>query len=167
MNFPARALILQRKNHNGEGKECGPHKGRGRGLNPGLRVLGSKRRSSREPAFLRLSTEILEGCSLRLFAPSEFSPWPARKNVAVIVKVLSQVVGRVWDQHMRLCPGGLVSCCGLRGSPSGRGPVLVGAGAARAQPLPAQRVWLGREGRWGCSASGSQGRPMSAGETGD
>lgn len=121
----------------------------------------------REPAFLQLSTEILEGCSLRWFAPSEFSPWPARKNVAVIVKVLSQVVGRVWDQHMRLCPGGLVSCCGLRGSPGGRGPVLVGAGAAGAQPLPAQRVWLGREGRWGCSASGSQGRPMSAGETGD
>ena len=25
-----------------EGKECGPHKGRGRGLNPGLRVLRSK-----------------------------------------------------------------------------------------------------------------------------
>lgn len=42
MNFPARTLILQRKNHDGEGKECGPHKGRGGGLNPGLRVLRSK-----------------------------------------------------------------------------------------------------------------------------
>lgn len=50
-----------------------------------------------ESAFLQLSTEILKGCSLRWFAPSEFSPWPARKNVAVIVKVLSPVVGRVWD----------------------------------------------------------------------
>ena len=47
----------------------------------------------RAPAFLRLSTEILEGCGLRRFAPSELSPWPARKNVAVMVKVLSQVVG--------------------------------------------------------------------------
>lgn len=36
-----------------------------------------------------------------------------------------------------------MSCCGLRGSPGGRGPVLVGAGAAGAQPLPAQQVWLG------------------------
>lgn len=87
--------------------------------------------------------------------------------MTVIVKVLSQVVGRAWDQHMRLCPEGLVSCCGLRGTPGGRGPVLVRAGAAGAQPLPAQQVWLGREGRQGCSASVSRGRPTSSGKTGD
>ena len=64
-----------------EGKECGPHKGRGRGLNPGLRVLRSKGVLPKaESAFLQLSTEILEGCSLRWFAPSEFSPWPAQEN---------------------------------------------------------------------------------------
>ena len=87
--------------------------------------------------------------------------------MTVMVKLLSQVVGRAWDQHKRLCPGGLVSCCGLRGTPGGRGPGLVGAGAAGAQPLPAQQVWLGGEGRRGCSASGSQGRPMSGGKTED
>lgn len=94
MSFPARALILQRKNHNGEGKECGPHKGFERqGFEPRSQGARVQKALFRAPAFLRLSTEILEGCGLRRFAPSELSPWPARKNVAVMVKVLSQVVG--------------------------------------------------------------------------
>lgn len=139
-------------------------KGRGGDLNLGL--SGSKRCSSQESAFPQLNAKILEGCGLRLFAASKSSPWPAPEKVTGTAKVLSQVVGRAWDGRISLCPEELASCCGLRGTPGGRGlawgPMLGRAGAARAQLLPAEVVH-GLVGRadWAAMAPGSPGRPTS------
>lgn len=63
----------------GRGRSVG-HTRERRGFEPRSQGGSGPKALFWESAFLQLSTEILEGCILRWFAPSEFSPWPAQEK---------------------------------------------------------------------------------------